>query len=213
MQEKVLYAELREEYGKSAAKSFRRAGKILANYYIHGEKNKHLVLETLETQKFLASVHGVMDIKIKGQSRTKKCLVREIQYDPVSGIMMHIDFMGVRMTEKISTTVKVRLLGVPAGVKDGGGTLSHLLHEIHVECLTKDLPEIIELDVSALIIDDNILVKDIQLENVTIMTDPDQAVVSVKAKKAEEVLEVAAEEGEGEEEGEEVAETDEATEE
>ena len=212
MQEKVLNAELREEYGKSAAKSFRRAGKILANYYIHGEKNKHLVLDTLETQKFLASVRGVMDVKIKGQSRTKKCLIREVQYDPVSGIMMHIDFMGVRMTEKISTTVKVRLLGVPAGVKDGGGTLSHLLHEVTVECLTKDLPEIIELDVSAMNIDDNILVKDIQIENVTILTDPDQAVVSVKVKKAEEVLEVATDDEDLAEDGE-ASEADEATEE
>ncbi len=185
----------------------------MANYYIHGEKNKHLVLETLETQKFLASVSGVMDIKIKGQSRVKKCVVREIQYDPVSGNIMHIDFMGVRMTEKISTTVGVRLIGVPIGVKEGNGTLSHLLHDLHVECLTKDLPEIIELDVSALDVDDNILVKDVQLENVTIVTGLEQAIVSVKTKKAEEVLEVSETEEEDVDADADAAEEEEATEE
>ncbi|MCI0512272.1 50S ribosomal protein L25 [candidate division KSB1 bacterium] len=186
MQKNILTAEIRTKIGKSETQKIRRAGKVLANYYFHGEKNKHLVLNKTEIQKIIGSRHGILDLQVGETTATKKCVIREIQYHPITGDILHVDFMGVKLTEKISVSVPVHLTGSAPGVREGGGTLQVGVRELRIECLTKDLPEIVNVDISNLQVDQSILVKDLQIPHVTIMTDPEQAVVSIKIKRVAE---------------------------
>lgn len=184
MQNTVLSAVSRKEHGKSAAKKIRREGKVPANFYFHGEKNQSLILDALEVNKMLASSHAILDLKI-GKSRTnRKCIVREVQLDPLTGALLHLDLMGVKMTEKMAANVPVHLIGVAQEVRDQGGSVQQELHELHVECLPSDLPEVIEVDITGLKVGSHILVSDLEIPNVTILAEEDTAVAIAKIKGA-----------------------------
>jgi large subunit ribosomal protein L25 len=183
MKKNILTAETRTKIAKSETQKIRRSGKVPANYYFHGEKNQHLVLNKNEIQKIITSQHGILDLQIGEAATTKKCVIREVQYHPITGDILHVDFMGVKLTEKIVVSVPIHLTGTAPGVREGGGNLQVGLRELRIECLTKDLPEIFNVDISNLQVDQSILVKDLQITQVTILTDPEQAVVSVKIKR------------------------------
>ncbi len=185
METLILNAELRTDIGKADAKKLRRAGKVPANFYFHGEKNRHLVLNTIEIKKILSSRKNILEVKVPKVSKTLKCLVREVQYEPIMGGILHVDLMGVKLTEKIIVDVPILLKGTSKGVRDEGGILHQELRELHIECLTKDLPEIIEIDVSNLGVGQSFLVRELVLENINILTQADQPIVSVKGKAAE----------------------------
>lgn len=184
METSILNAELRTDLGKADAKKLRRAGKVPANFYFHGEKNRHLVLNTIEIKKILSSRKNILEVKVPKVSKTLKCLVREVQYEPIMGGILHVDLMGVKLTEKIIADIPILLKGTSKGVRDEGGTLHQELRELHIECLTKDLPEIVEIDVSNLIVGQSFLVRELKLENVVILNQGDQPIASVKGKSA-----------------------------
>ena len=135
------------------------------------------------------------DEKIEGEKEPKKCVIKEIQRDPVSGKFLHVDFLGVRMGEKITVTVPLVLNGTPAGVKSGG-IMEHLIRELEIECFPRHLPEKLEVDVSNLEIGDSIHVSNLKFENMAILDDPDSAVVVIEAPRVvvEEVEEAVEEE-------------------
>jgi large subunit ribosomal protein L25 len=121
-------------------------------------------------------------------------IVKSIQRHAVKGTIMHVDFWAVSMKQKISTTVPIHFLGESAGVKSGG-VMTHNLRELHIESLPGDMPDHVEIDVSALEIGDSLHVSDVPIpEGVTVTSGMDEIVASVLAPKVEEVEEVAAEE-------------------
>jgi large subunit ribosomal protein L25 len=133
---------------------------------------------------------------------------REIQRDPVTDDIIHVDIMGIQLTEKIRLSIPVLLIGTPAGVKEGG-ILEHLLREVEVEGLPLDIPEHIEVDVTGLNIGDVITLEHLSVDKVQIVTEIHHAVANVIHPKVvkEEVEEV---EEEVPEEGEEMEEEKEA---
>jgi large subunit ribosomal protein L25 len=185
METPILNAELRTDLGKGYAKKLRRDGKVPANFYFHGEKNRHLVLNTIEIKKFLSSRHNIIDLKVPKVAKTLKCLVREVQYEPVRGSILHVDLMGVKLTEKIVVDIPIILKGIPKGVRDEGGIIHQELRELHIECLAKDLPEVIEIEISDLVVGNSFLVRQLSLPNITILNTQDQPIVSVKGKTVE----------------------------
>ncbi len=182
MKDISLHAKTRDKIGTQAVKKLRRDGIIPAVIYGAGEKSIHLEVEEKTFLKLIrsgASESVILTLKIDDDSSNKKkVLIREIQHDPVWGKILHIDFQHISMEKKITISVPVHLVGVAAGVADGG-ILQPSIRELEIECLPSDIPERVEVDVSNLKIGDAIHVKDIHLEKATILTDLDGSVVSV----------------------------------
>jgi large subunit ribosomal protein L25 len=189
-----LAATVREQAGKGAARSMRRAGKVPAVLYGQGECLP-LTVNPDELIKILKSHAGstalisltVTDAKSK-PNRT--ALLRDFQVDPVSGAVLHADLFEVSMDKPIRVKVPIQVIGgVPAGVKEGG-VLHHNVRDLHVECLPAALPDHVEVDASALNIGDGIHLKEIVTrEGVRFLDDPDQMVVSVAAPLSDAKLE------------------------
>lgn len=178
MQDLIINAEIRSKTGKSYAKKIRRAGKIPGIFYIHGKKNVPLILEERELHKILSSEHSL--IKLMINKRAQRCVIRDVQYDPVTGNLFHVDLMGVVAKEKMVAAVPIYLFGTPIGVKEEGGVLHQDMRDIEVECLPANLPHTVEIDVSNLHNDEAIYVRDVSMPNVTILTEEDRLIASVK---------------------------------
>jgi len=178
MAEIILKVRPRENKGKGYNKRLRKQGLIPAVFYGHGEEPLSLMVEEKQLRKILSIETGIINLDF-GDGQRKKCLLRDIQYHPVKGDLLHVDFMGVKLTEKITTKVPIHLVGTPVGVKSSGGILEQHLRELEVECFPTDIPEHIEVDVSHLNIGDSITAKDISLEKIDIVTPEDHSIASV----------------------------------
>ena len=203
MSEVVLNAAKRGVSGKKYAKQLRREGKIPGIFYTRNEKSIPLIFDLEEVQLLLRTEIGLFDLKIE-KKKNLKCIVKEMQFDPVSNKLLHLDVMGVKLEEKINVTVPVHIVGEAVGAKDEGGILNQTLYELDVNCLPLDIPEHIDIEVSDLKVGDTIHVSDIKLENVEILNEPEVVVVGVvlprAAKEEEEAEEELVEPTEDEEE-------------
>jgi large subunit ribosomal protein L25 len=186
-----LTAQTRLTSGRSAVNKIKQQGLIPAVVYGGRDKPINLTVNAREIRTILAhatSEHFLVDLEIAdgGTKTNRLALVQEVQHDPLRGDVLHVDFHAVKADEKLHAEIPVETVGEPAGVKNFGGILEIALHAIEVECLPKDLPDLITLDVSALGIGDAIHIKDIQFPaGVTARVDGDLTVVRVAAPKVE----------------------------
>jgi large subunit ribosomal protein L25 len=128
-----------------------------------------------------------VELEIAGETSSRAALVQEVQHSPVSGDIRHVDFHAISMDETIQAEVPLEPSGTPNGVKNFGGLLEQSLRSLAIECLPRDLPDRITMDVSALNIGDSIHVRDIQLPSgVTAKVQPDLTAFSVVAPIVEE---------------------------
>ncbi len=188
-----LEATPRTEVGKQAAKRARRGGFIPAIIYGHGMKPLSLQLnlkafrQTLQTK---AGENVVLDLKVEGVTlKESTCLIKEIQHNPVTDEITHVDFTVISLTEKIEVKVPVVVEGAEdaPGIKEGG-VLDLILHEIEVECLVTDIPEKITVNVKGLKINDSISVGDLAIPSgVTCLLPAEEVVVAVHPPAKEEV--------------------------
>lgn len=186
-----LQAQTRSAVGRNAVKKMKETGLVPAVIYGAGQETQPLAINAREINNLLAravSEHVLVDLEINGGEQVQKrlALIQEVQHHPLRRNILHVDFHAVREDEKIHAEIPVETLGEPAGVKNFGGVLEHSLHTIEVECLPRDLPESIAIDVSALNVGDAIHVKDVNLpEGVAATAAPDLTVVRVAAPKVE----------------------------
>jgi large subunit ribosomal protein L25 len=200
---KTLKVEKRDKTGKSEAKRLRREGKIPVVIYGHGEKPKPASVSKKNLKSYLHE-HKEETIKL-GPGRGMNVVIKEAQYDPITGEPIHIDFMHIHRGEKLKVSIPLILDGTPVGVKEGG-ILEQWLREIEIECLPKDLPDEVRIDVSRLKTGESLHIKDISVgDGVEILLPQEEAIVSVMPPRREEVK-VTLEEEEVEEEVEEEAE-------
>jgi large subunit ribosomal protein L25 len=197
MSANVLELVLREKHGTQQAKKVRRAGDVPGIFYFHGKEsipfsvNGKTLMATLSKEPTLIDVHF-------NTGDNQKCIVRDTQYHPISHAIIHIDFMGIQLDEKITVSVPVHFTGISIGVKNDGGILQHVMREIEIECLPGDIPEAIELDVTELGLGDSLTVADVVTKNFVIIGEPDRTIVTIAIPRAVEeavVEEVAAESG------------------
>lgn len=181
----ALQAKARQSRGKKSAKQSRRGGVIPGVYYMHGKDSVTISVDDKALRRVLMSDAKIIDVVIDGGAQNK-CVIREVQYDPVKGSPLHIDLMGVSLTEKVKVRVPVHTTGAAAGVKEGG-VLQIVFRELEVEALPLDIPEHITIEVSALKINDSIHVREVVLDKVKILADPDAVVVAVLPPRLEEV--------------------------
>lgn len=173
-----LTVENRTETGKSYARKLRADQKIPAVVYGSGNPAINIEVSIREAEKALASHGSLISLMLGGDSKT--VIVKDIHRDPVKGGLLHLDFHEVDMSKKLEITVPIRVFGEEARPNDGG-VVNTLLWEVTVSCLPTDIPEAIEVDVSALEIDQVINVGELQLPaGVEIIEDADEAVVKVE---------------------------------
>jgi len=178
-----LNGEQRTGTGKGFVKKLRVAGRIPAIYYGRGEQPIALTVNAKEVETLIhgaATANVIVDLTVAGAAAAdRKALIREIQRDPVQGNILHLDLQHISLTEKITVEVPIELIGIPTGVKDGGGILEHVLRVVEVECLPTDIPAHLEADVTMLNIGDSLHVSDLKAERVTILTEADRPIATV----------------------------------
>ncbi|MEK0446867.1 MAG: ral stress protein [Verrucomicrobiota bacterium] len=163
-----LSAQTRVGGGRISVNKIRAQGKVPAVIYGATVPAMNLELVAREFSEVLAHASGeqiLVELQISGAEgqSSKLALIQEVQHDPVRRNVLHVDFHAVNEDEKIHAHVTVEAVGEAVGVKTYGGLLVMLLHSVEVECLPKDLPEIIRVDVSALNVDQSIHLRDLQL--------------------------------------------------
>ncbi|MEP7324460.1 MAG: 50S ribosomal protein L25 [Gemmatimonadota bacterium] len=185
-----LEAKTRTGTGKGAARTLRREGKIPGVIYGHGREPEALAVDVTALAKALVSVHGATIIEVAVDGRAPvKALIREIQRNPVRpGDVIHLDLYEVKADEKIRVEVPVHLTGIPDGVRNSGGVLDQSLRELEVEVYPGDIPASIDIDVTNLMIGHSIYVRDVSVDKLKILNDPNIPVCTVVAPRAEEVV-------------------------
>lgn len=176
----ALSGKRRERLGKGGARTSRREGLIPGVLYGHGETPVAVSVGARDFDLALRAHKGgnpIVNLAVEGSQYT--ALIRDVQYDPLTHLILHLDFQHISLTETIEVKVNVHLIGTPTGVKDGGGILETILREIEVRCLPTAIPASIDADVSALNIGDSIHVRDLSVPNVEILTDSDATVATV----------------------------------
>jgi large subunit ribosomal protein L25 len=188
-QQANLHVSTRTTSGKGAARTLRRSGKVPGVIYGHGRKPEPVTVDTTALNKMLVGISAattIVDVAIDGRPPVK-ALIREIQRDSLRPAeILHLDLYEIQADEKITLEVPVRLVGVPDGVRNFGGVLDHSLRELEIEVLPGDIPEYVELDVTALTIGHSLFVRDLQVPKARILNDPDTPVCTVVAPRTEE---------------------------
>ncbi len=190
-----LTVQQRGETGKQVAKRLRRAGVVPAVLY-GGAKPESI---SVDPKSVLRIIHGhagstqLLNLTFEGGAGSRMAIIRDLQFDPVSERLLHVDLQEVTADRAITVRVAVHAVGEAAGVRDQKGILNVVLHELDVSCLPTLIPERIDADVSALMIGDVLTVGELSApEGVRILNDAGQAVVTVAAPMAEEVVTPAA---------------------
>lgn len=203
MTEATLVAKLREKTGKGEAKRLRREGRIPAVLCGPGREATVLSVDARDFFRVYeqAGTHGLVELQItNGDGGRRRVLIKEVQQHPVRGDVVHVDFHAVALDREIETTVPV----VPEGedLRRDDGVVQLVLREVEISCLPTRIPEAIVVNVAELAIGDIVTVGQLKAPpGVTILTDPEETVVTVTPPEGPEAAEGPAAEGEtGEEE-------------
>jgi large subunit ribosomal protein L25 len=189
MERQELAIMPRDGKGKQAAKRLRREGRVPAVLY--GGKAPQAI--SVDPKAVLKMIHGhegstqLLNLTENGGGSTRMAIIRDMQFDPVSEDLLHVDLQEVSADRAINVTVAIHPVGEAIGVRDTKGILNLVLHEINVSCLPTNIPQRIDADVTNLAIGDVLTVRDLVTpEGVRVLNDPGQAVVTVSPPMAEE---------------------------
>ncbi|MCH6575832.1 MAG: 50S ribosomal protein L25 [Bacteroidetes bacterium] len=202
MEKVVVEAKERKTINKRSRNSLRNEGRVPGVLY--GSRLEPIPIDVtraaIHPLVFTAKTH-LLSLKLDGHEEYD-CIIKDVQFDPVSDEVVHFDLIGLTLDEKIQLEVPIQILGSAVGVKEGG-LLQESMHKLSIECLPKDIPQSLELEVTELNIGDSIHVADLNFEHITILNPENTIVVSVVLPKVEKEVEPV-EEGEefAEEEGE-----------
>lgn len=184
---KSLNAKVRDGSGKGVARKLRQAGRVPAVLYGKDMEAVSLSIDAMEAGHLFAGIsveNTIIDIQVEGEKEPHQALVREVQAHPHKKELIHVDFLRIQKGVAVEVEVPIELIGTPKGVKDEGGNLEHLLHEVPVRCIPSLIPEVIEVDVSGLKIDDAVHVSDLPLpEGVEATVEGDRPVCLVVAPR------------------------------
>lgn len=183
----TLAAATRDTRGKNEARRLRRAGRLPAVVYggipVESqavEVDPKALLRILHSE---SGINTLVDLQVDG-SASGQVLIKNIQHDPLTDHLLHVDFFRLAMDKAITVTVPVTLSGEAAGVKQQGGLLDFVTREIQVECMPADIPEHVDIDVRELMLGDGVRVRDVAVDTKwTPVSDLDTLLVHVTAAK------------------------------
>ena len=221
MKEVSISASRRESLGKGPARQSRMAGNIPA--VVYGPEVEPIPVAIDERSfrsaiKASGSLSSIISLDVEG--KTNKVVLREIQRDPITSRILHMDFHAISMTKPLHISIPIRFEGTPRGVKTDGGIMQITMRDLDITCLPSDIPEALVLDVEDLGIGESIHVSSVSIDKVTILSPEQRTIVVIAAPtvvkvdepteaELEEAAEAEAAEGEAAE-GEAAAETKEA---
>ncbi len=207
MQRTEVTVRKREERGKGPAGRLRKQGWVPAVIYGHGSPAEALAVEKRGLRAFLDTGQHIVELRCEGMDQerpgppgndteVRKALVREVQVQPVTQEVLHVDFVEISEHERVELTVRLVFRGEPAGIKDGG-VFNIVLHEVEIVCPADSVVDELRVDVSGLELGQALHVHEVPLpENVEAVTGGDQVVATVRLPKggvAEEEAEAAVE--------------------
>ena len=192
MSEATIEVQRREKVGKGENRRLRVAGQIPAVLY--GADKEPIAIQVprrllLELFKDGGHENRIFLLKLAGTDQSRHAMIRDLQVDPTTSKVRHLDFQRIAMDRKLRVKVRLELDGVPYGVKTEMGILDFVTREVEVECLPTAIPPAIHVDVTELHIGQHLEAKELKLpEGVDFVGDPDAVIASVKHAKAEEVV-------------------------
>ncbi len=190
----VVEVERRHETGKNAANRLRAVDQIPAVIYGGGKEMETLALKV--DRKTLVSLlrkglseNAIFKLALKGTDQQRHVMIRDMAIDPISRELLHVDFVRILLDRKLRVAVPVECEGIAVGVKNEGGLLNVVTHELEIECLPADIPASIKVDVSHLHAREAVRAGDLKLDaKLRILEAPDRVVVHVGMPRAEEVV-------------------------
>ena len=196
MSDEIIVVAQRERVGKAETKKLRKQGLIPATIYGLGEAPVSIAISPKTVARIIASdtgLNSLVYLQREGTDIKRHVIIKDVQRDPVTRRLVHLDFMRVDPTHKVRVQVPIRLKGTPAGVKEGG-ILDFVHRVIEVECLPAFIPGHIDVDVSAMVVGSSLRLDQLQLDShLTVLGDAHNVICAVQGKEAEEAP---AEEGE-----------------
>ena len=199
MSEPTVSVRLREQTGKNANRRLRAAGEIPAVVYGGDADSAAIRVDGKSVQTLIreGGENAVFQLKLEGTDRTRHTMIRDLQWNPLTGALVHIDFQRVKMDQEVQVSVPIALIGTPEGVRNEGGIVEFVTREIAVVCLPGDIPSSIELDVESLHIGQHVEIGELTLPDaVRLEDDESRVVVSVAAPRLVEEEEEVSEEDE-----------------
>ena len=185
MSELTINAESRKKLGGSTALQLRQKGRVPGILYGHGEPSIPFHVKELDLRPLIYT-NETHTVSLNLDGTQQRCVLREVQFHPVTDRVSHIDLILIHADEKIRIDVPVKLIGTASGVKDGG-VMDFSLHKLSIEVLPDAIPEHIELDISNLKIGHSLHVSDLPANDAyTISTDSHAVIVIIAAPKAAE---------------------------
>jgi large subunit ribosomal protein L25 len=182
-----LDIESRESVGKKSTKAVRRDGKIPSTLYFKGEEPESIAIDKIKLYQALKSDQRVYEVELSGE--LQYVMVKAVQYHPVTDEIVHLDFMRVRRSEKMTISVPLVLIGKPIGVTEGG-ILSQSLNQIEISCFPTNVPEQIEVSIDHMGLNESISIADVSIddEEIEILSASDISVASIITPVAEEEI-------------------------
>lgn len=177
-----LKVRLRTDLGKQGAKRTRAGGSVPAMLYGEQLENRALSIDGHDLRVALSTPSGrnvILQLNVEGEEGTTRAVIREMERDPVSRGILHVDLQRISENKPVVMHVPVTLVGESPAVKEGRGILDHTMRELEVKCLPRDIPEHIDVDVSALEAKHAIHVRDIVVRHLELLDNPDRPVVEV----------------------------------
>jgi large subunit ribosomal protein L25 len=194
-----LEVQERERRGSRESRRLRKDGFVPGVLYGRGHKPHPISVPERELRRVLTGsggLHAILDVVLAGQKTTHSSIVKDYQLDPIRGKIAHFDLHEIRLDQTIQTAVVVELVGESVGDK-AGGVLSQVTREVRVEALPLEIPERLELDVTAMQIGDTLRLSDLRVpEGLTLLDDPEIVLATVTVPTRVEEPEEALEEGE-----------------
>jgi len=194
----VVEVAERSEMGKNASRRLRKSGGVPGVVYGLDRPPFTVGVGARKIEEVLGLESGrntIFTLALAGQDRSRAVMIKALQRDPVTERLVHVDFVRVDLAKVVRVSVPIRIMGIAEGVKSDGGLLEFVLRQVEVQCLPSDIPEHLDLDVTALRLNQHLSVKDLPArERVTIVDDPEAivCVVAVPKEEAAPVVEEAA---------------------
>jgi large subunit ribosomal protein L25 len=184
----TLNAEVREGVRKGANRRLRATGRVPAVLYGKDHEPTLLSVDAREAERLFQQIsveNTIIELKLKGDSSKIQALVREVQVGAVRPDLVHIDFYKIQAGVKLEVEIPLEFVGIPNGVRQDGGILEQVIHEVPVRCLPDQIPESITIDVTHLELHDSLHISDLKVaEGVEILMDSERTICVVQVPRA-----------------------------
>jgi len=185
METTELKALERKDFTKSETRRIRNEGFIPGVFYSKNNQPIHINVadKAINPLVFTSKTH-LISLVLEGHDEYE-CIIKDVQFHPVTDKVIHFDLLGLTKGEKIKLEIPIRLAGSPIGVKEGG-VIQHVMHKVEVECLPRNIPEHIVIDISGLKLNDSIHIGDLKYDDIEFIDSKESMIVQVTHAKVKE---------------------------